>query len=89
MKSKFKDAFLNDISEGMLRKLESIQLMRIALIKSFWKVTDGCMDEEELKYVKDAELDARFKLACMYTSEADEFFSEHEKEILWNAELYL
>lgn len=47
------------------------------------------MDEEELKYVQDAESDARFKLACMYTSEADEFFSEHEKEILWNAELYL
>lgn len=89
MKSRFKDTFLDKFSEGMLRKYESTQLMRIALIKSFWKITDGCMDEEELKYVQDAELDARFKLECMYTSEADEFFSEHEKEILWDAELYL
>ena len=73
----------------MLRKYESIQLMRIALIKSFWKVTDGYTDEEELEYVQDAELDAKYNLMCIYTEEADRFFSEHEKEILKDVSLYL
>lgn len=84
--SKFTPKFLikHNMTEKECEKYEHMLLMRLSLLDSFWKITGGYMDEEELEYVQHTQLEIEYELMMMYTPEANENYEKNKEQILFS-----
>ena len=79
---------INNLSDKDCEYVENIFLVRLALLKSFWKVTGGSMKNEEFEYVQGTDIELKYKLGLMHTEEAEADFVSHQNQIIDNAEFF-